>query len=58
MYEPMLWKSYSAQDRIDFLIEIGYRQNEAEDYAYRSFDALPAKVREHIENLEHFDEVR
>lgn len=55
MYEPGIWKSYSINDRVDFLIEIGCKRNAAEDYSYRDFASLPYKIREAIENLEHFE---
>ena len=55
VYEPMLWKSYSAQDRVDFLVEIGCKITTAEDYSYRDFASLPRKIREKIEALEHFE---
>lgn len=57
MYQPMLWQSYSIQDKIDFLFEwVGCLPKQAGDYAYRPFTDLPAKIREAIENLENFEE--
>ena len=54
MYESMLWKSYSLQDREDFLIEQGCNPAQAQDYSYREFDSLPFDIREAIEKLENF----
>jgi hypothetical protein len=54
VYEPGLWKSYSTEDRVDFLIECGCKRVVAEDYSYRDFASLPLKIRESIEALEHF----
>jgi hypothetical protein len=58
IYEPMLWKSYSTEDRDDFLIECGCKRAVAEEYSYRDFASLPYKIREKIEALEHFEEVQ
>lgn len=56
VYEPDLWRSYSAADRVAFLTEeCGCRQAVAEDYSYRNFSDLPLKIREAIEALEHFE---
>lgn len=55
VYEPMLWKSYSTEDRVDFLIECGVKRVAAEDYSYRDFASLPHKIRTKIEELENFD---
>ncbi len=54
IYEPGIWKSYSADDRVSFLIECGVKQAAAEDYSYRDFASLPLKIREAIEALENF----
>lgn len=55
IYEPGLWKSYSSDDRIDFLVEQGCLPSQAEEYALRQFADLPRKIRESIEKLEDFD---
>ena len=52
MHEPMLWKSYSVEDKIDFLVESGYLPHVASDYAMREFDSLPYKVRELVKGLD------
>jgi hypothetical protein len=54
VYEPMLWKSYSQQDKVDFLVEFGCRVPEAEEYSFREFESLPAEIRTAIEDLENF----
>ena len=54
IYEPGLWKSYSTEDKVDFLVEIGCKRPIAEDYSYRDFASLPFKIREAIEGLENF----
>jgi hypothetical protein len=56
VYEPGLWKSYSTEDKVAFLIECGCKQTAAEDYSYRDFASLPHKIREKIEALENFEE--
>ena len=56
VYEPEIWKSYGIDDRVDFLVECGCDLSTAQDYSYRAFASLPYKIRELIENLEHFEE--
>jgi hypothetical protein len=56
IYEPMIWQSYSVEDKVSFLLENGCSQNAAEDYAHRDFASLPRKIREAIESLEDFDQ--
>jgi hypothetical protein len=56
VYEPGIWKSYSAADRADFLVEVGVKRAATEDYSYRDFASLPLKVREAIEGLENFED--
>lgn len=55
VYEPGIWKSYSVNDRVDFLVELGCKQTVAEEYSYREFASLPVKIREAIEALEQFE---
>ena len=55
VYEPGIWKSYSASDRVDFLVEMGCSTKAAEDYSYRDFASLPYKIRRAVEQLEEFE---
>jgi hypothetical protein len=54
-YIPMLWTSYSVDDKVDFLIECGCTEPIAKEYALREYDSLPHKLRSKIEALENFD---
>jgi hypothetical protein len=55
-YEPGIWKSYSVDDRVSFLVdECGCKLTAAEEYSYRDFASLPLKIRTAIEALENFE---